>query len=84
MADFADAVPDVGVRRSCQQALVGVRPFRRFKDALTAHPHKRAQWFAFRGDRLRDAVRGWLANNNIEPTTEPPARCGQAAPRDAP
>ena len=84
MTDFADAVPDVGVRRSLQQALVGVRPFRRFKDALTAHPHERAQWFAFRGERLRNAIREWLADHNIEPAAEPPARCGQAAPRGAP
>ena len=84
MADFADAVLDARARRGLQQALGGSQPSRRFKDALAAHPRERAQWFAFRGYRLRDAVRGWLANNSIEPTTEPPARCGQAAPRGAP
>jgi hypothetical protein len=82
--DFADAVLDARARRGLQQALGGSQPSRRFKDALAAHPRERAQWFAFRGYRLRDAVRGWLANNSIEPTTEPPARCGQAAPRGAP
>jgi Uncharacterised protein family (UPF0158) len=84
MADFADAVPDARVRRVLQQALGGGRPFRRFKDVLAAHPHEREQWFAFRGVRLRDAVREWLADHDIEPTTEPPSRSGQAAPRGAP
>jgi hypothetical protein len=84
MADFADAVSDARARRALQQALGGGRPFRRFKDALAAPSREREQWFAFRGERLRDAVREWLAENNIEPTIEPLARSGQAAPRGAP
>jgi len=85
MAAFADAVPDARVRRALQQTLGGGRPFRRFKDALAAaHPREREEWFAFRGERLRDAVREWLADHNIEPTTKPPARSGQAARRGAP
>jgi hypothetical protein len=84
MAAFADAVPDARVRRALQHVLGGGRPFRHFKDALAAYPREREQWFAFRAERLRDAVREWLADHNIEPATEPPARSGQAAPRGAP
>jgi hypothetical protein len=83
MGDFADAVPDARARRALRQALGGGRPFRRFKDVLAAHPRERAQWFAFRGVRLREVVREWLADYNIEPTTEPPAPSGHAEPRDA-
>jgi hypothetical protein len=84
MADFADAVPDARVRRALQLGLGGGRPFRRFKDALAAHPRECEQWFAFRAERLRDAVREWLADHSIEPTTEPPARSGHAPPSGAP
>jgi hypothetical protein len=84
MAAFADAVPDARVRRALQQVLGGSRPFRRFKDALAAHPREHEEWFAFRGERLWDTVRKWLADHNIEPTTKPPARSGQAAQRGAP
>jgi hypothetical protein len=84
MGDFADAVPDAGLRRALQRALGGSRPFRRFKDVLAAHPHQSELWFAFRGVRLREAVREWLADHNIEPTTGPPSSSGQAEPRGMP
>jgi hypothetical protein len=84
MADFADAVSDAHARRALQRALGGGRLFRRFKDVLAAHPREREQWFALRRERLRGGVQEWLAENNIEPTTEPPARSGRAAPRGAP
>jgi Uncharacterised protein family (UPF0158) len=68
MAEFADAVPDVRLRRVLQEALGGRRPFRRFKDVLAGHPGERERWFGFHDARLRDFMREWLADHGIEPT----------------
>ncbi len=84
MAEFADTLPDARVRQSLQQALGGSRPFRRFKDALASDPRECEQWFAFQADRLRAAMLEWLSDNDIEPTTAPPRRPGDAAPSGAP
>jgi hypothetical protein len=76
MAEFADAVADSRLQRALWVALDGRRPFRRFKDTLAGHPRERERWFAFREERLRAAMRDWLADNGIEPTTAPPERGG--------
>jgi hypothetical protein len=67
MAEFANAVRDVRLRRALQEALGGGRPFRRFKDALAGRPGERERWFAFHDGRLRDYLREWLAAKGIEP-----------------
>ncbi len=74
MAEFADAVPDVPLRRTLRATLEGRRPFGRFKDRLAADAPERERWFAFQAERLREAMRQWLADNDIEPTTEPQER----------
>jgi len=76
MAEFAEAVSDARLRRSLRAALDGRRPFRRFKDALAACPSERDRWYAFHGSRVREAMRQWLTDNDIEPTTAPPPRPG--------
>ncbi len=42
--------------------------------ALAGFPRDREQWFRFRDERGREAIREWLDRNGIEPTTEPPER----------
>jgi len=37
-------------------------------------PEERERWFAFRDGRLRDAMREWLEDHDIEPTTAPRER----------
>ena len=71
MEEFADAVTDARLREQLRRALQGRRPFRRFKDALTASPVERERWFRLHGERVLDAMRDWLAEHDIEPTTEP-------------
>jgi hypothetical protein len=80
MVEFADSVADSRLRRSLQAALGRSRPFHRFKDALADDPREREGWFACQAERLREAMRRWLADNDIEPTPAPPRRSGEAAP----
>jgi hypothetical protein len=41
---------------------------------LAGHPRERERWFRFHDERVREAMREWLEDNDIEPTTEPPER----------
>jgi hypothetical protein len=76
MADFAASIGDSWLRERLDRALHGRGAFRRFKDELADRPREREQWFAIRDARLREAMLEWLADNDIEPTTEPPRRAG--------
>lgn len=66
MEEFADSVPNVGIRERLRGALSGGRPFRRFKDAIAAYPQEEERWFAFRDERLRQRVLDWLEEEGIE------------------
>jgi uncharacterized protein UPF0158 len=72
MAEFAASVRHPRVRDLLHVALDGRGAFRRFKDVLAGYPAERDRWFAFRDERMREAMREWLAEHDIEPTTEPP------------
>jgi hypothetical protein len=88
MAEFAASVRNQRVRALLDVALDGRGAFRRFKDVLAGYPSERERWFAFRDQRVREAMREWLAEVNpfiaerlrelveqrIEPTTAPPVR----------
>jgi hypothetical protein len=74
MAQFADSVRDGRLRELLGVALGGRGAFRRFKDVLAGHPRERERWFRFHDERVREAMREWLEDNDIEPTTEPPER----------
>jgi Uncharacterised protein family (UPF0158) len=74
MVAFTETVGQRRVRERLDDALTGRRPFRRFKDVLGDTPAERERWFAFRDEKLRQAVRDWLAGEGIEPTTTPPRR----------
>jgi hypothetical protein len=81
MAEFTEAVDDPGLRDRLQISLAGRGAFRRFKNVLANSPAERERWFAFRDERLRRAMRAWLADHGIEPTTEPLARRGSRGRR---
>jgi hypothetical protein len=74
MAAFAESVRDARLRALLDVALGGRGAFRRFKDVLAGRPAERERWFRFRDERLRAAVREWLAEHGIQPTTEPMER----------
>jgi hypothetical protein len=74
MSEFAGSVADAALRRLLEVALDGSGAFRRFKDVLADSPAQRGRWFAFRGERLREAAREWLEENGIEPTAPPTRR----------
>lgn len=76
MEAFAGSVTDVTLRRLLEIALGGRGAFRRFKSALADYPADRERWFRFKDERVREAMRAWLADNNLEPATDPPARGG--------
>ena len=84
MVAFADTVAGPRLRPSLQAALGRSRPFRRFKGALADDPWERERWLAFQAERLRETMREWLADHDIEPTTAPPKRSGEAALGGAP
>lgn len=71
MQEFAVSVADPSLQKLLEVALDGSGAFRRFKGVLADHPAERERWFAFRGERLREAMREWLEENEIEPRTEP-------------
>jgi hypothetical protein len=71
MADFTASVTDARLRGDLEAAIHGPRPFRRFKDVLTRRERERERWFRFHDARVREAVRDWLADHAIEPTTTP-------------
>jgi hypothetical protein len=72
MAEFADSVDDPGLRAKLEVALDGRGAFRRFKNVLADQRAERERWFAFHGQRLREAMDEWLTDHDIEPTTTPP------------
>jgi len=74
MVQFATSVSDPRLRDLLEVALDGRGAFRRFKDVLARWPKERECWFAFRDQCLWDAMREWLTENEIEPTTVPPRR----------
>jgi hypothetical protein len=74
MAEFAASVRDARLRDLLEVALDGRGAFRRFKDVLAAYPRERERWFRFHDERVREAMREWLEEHDIEPTTEPRER----------
>lgn len=76
MEEFTETVTESRLQGRLEASLGGRGAFRRFKDSLIDYPEERARWFAFRWERMIEAMREWLADNGIEPTTEPPERKG--------
>jgi hypothetical protein len=77
MADFAETVADRRLPDMLELALDGRGAFGRFKRVLSDHPAERERWFAFHQERLDEAMKHWLSDNDIEPTTPFPQRRGR-------
>ena len=71
MAEFAATVRNRHVRELLDVAFRGRGAFRRFKDVLAGYPAERERWFAFRDQRMHEAMVEWLADHVIEATTGP-------------
>ena len=67
MEDFVDQCGDDRLARALEQALRQRKPFRRFKDALAAHPAQREAWFAFERQAMEAIARRWCEDHCISP-----------------
>jgi hypothetical protein len=67
MAEFAESVDNPELRGKLEVALDGRGAFRRFKNVLADDRAERERWFAFHGQRLREAMDEWLTDHDIEP-----------------
>lgn len=76
MPEFVATVGEDRLRDRLEVALDGRGALRRFKNVLLGHSAERERWFVFRDERLRAAVREWLAEQGIKPTTAPPKHKG--------
>jgi hypothetical protein len=68
MEDFVDQCENPRLARTLSQALQQRKPFRRFKDALAAHPAQREAWFAFERQAMEAVARRWCEDKGITPT----------------
>jgi len=74
MAAFAGSLEAGWARDALVAALADGEPARAFGDALGFFPAERQRWLACRQGRMQAVVRAWLEANDVEPTSEPPAR----------
>jgi hypothetical protein len=76
MEAFAGTIRDSHLRGQLESGLTGRGVFRRFKDVLAGWPKERERWFAFRGERVREAAREWLEENGfcVRETAAPPGQ----------
>lgn len=65
MERFIATVEEGELRDKLVQSIDGKGAFRRFKDVLMSFPVDRERWFAFRSERLRSCMEGWLENHRI-------------------
>lgn len=68
MAEFAETVTDAALAGRLERALHGRRAFRRFRDALEAHPEELTRFHLFAEERQRGRARRWLADHGLRPT----------------
>lgn len=67
MEDFVDQCGDERLARALGQSLQQRKPFRRFKDALAAHPAQREAWFAFERQAMEAIAQRWCEEHDISP-----------------
>jgi hypothetical protein len=67
MEDFVDQCGDDHLAQTLGQALRQRKPFRRFKDALAAHPAQREAWFTFERQAMESIARQWCEDHGISP-----------------
>ena len=79
------ATLDEGVlKQRLLQAIDGKGAFRRFKDVLVSYPVERERWFAFRTERLRMCMEGWLDAQGLQAVERPEWDVPSAPPPRAP
>jgi Uncharacterised protein family (UPF0158) len=66
MERYIATVEEPELHKKLTASIDGKGAFRRFKDVLMVHPVDRERWFAFRSERLRAAMQGWLEAHDIE------------------
>ena len=71
MSAFVETVKDEHFADLLDVAIQGRGAFRRFKDVLDRKPAERDRWYAFQKERMREAIRWWLCENEIE-ADDPP------------
>jgi len=71
MERFIATVDEGPLRQRLLQSIDGKGAFRRFKDVLMSFPVDRERWFAFRSERLRMCMEGWLDAQGIEAVARP-------------
>lgn len=65
MVLFADSINNDEIRNKLYKALNGKGAFSRFKKEI-AYLGIREKWFLFRDERLKEKVKQWLEDNEIE------------------
>jgi hypothetical protein len=71
MERFIATVEEGPLRQRLLQSIDGKGAFRRFKDVLMSFPVDRERWFAFRSERLRMCMEGWLDAQGISAVARP-------------
>ena len=71
MERFIETVEESEFRGKLAHSIDGKGAFRRFKDVLMGYPVDRERWFAFRSERLRACMDGWLTAHGIQPVARP-------------
>jgi hypothetical protein len=71
MERFIATVDEGPLRQRLLQSIDGKGAFRRFKDVLMSFPVDRERWFAFRSERLKMCMEGWLDAQGIAPVERP-------------
>jgi hypothetical protein len=71
MERFIATVEEGPLRQKLLQSIDGKGAFRRFKDVLVSFPVDRERWFAFRSERLRTCMEGWLDAQGVEAVERP-------------
>ncbi len=73
---FSQSLAGGQLRGRLPAALVGRRPFRRFKDALGEWPEELERWCRFSEERRHGRARSWLAEEGYPPAVRTEAASG--------
>jgi hypothetical protein len=71
MERFLDELPVETARNKLNAALMGYKPFRRFKDTLYDYPEIKEKWFLFHNQELKQIAQEWLHYNDIDAELSP-------------
>ena len=71
MEDFVLGLPESEARRDLERVLRRAKPFRNFREALRDWPEIQAQWSAVQEKQKTEAMKSWLAANEIEVIPRP-------------